>query len=271
MINNNDWLEKKFIGIDFSGSARAGRSIWVAEGFYDDGVLKISACSSAAALPNSSPERDIALKALRHYIARQSNTVIGLDFPFGLPEQLVEKDCWEDFIRSFPKKYSSPAQFRNSCRESTGGRELKRATDRESRAPFSPYNLRLFRQTYYGILKLLFPLVENDEVSVLPMQKQSAGKPWLIEVCPASYLKREGYNLSYKGRTEEKFQARMEIIKFLEKEKGLKFESRGIRETVLNNRGGDALDSVIAVYCMLWVGGKIPPAKAAGLEGYIFY
>ncbi|MDZ4132604.1 MAG: hypothetical protein U1E11_05650, partial [Dethiobacteria bacterium] len=85
-----------------------------------------------------------ALTALLYYISRHSNAVIGFDFPFGLPEQLVVDNNWEDCILTFAEKFSSPEQFRKYCFDSAGCRELKRQTDINCKAPFSPYNLRLF-------------------------------------------------------------------------------------------------------------------------------
>jgi hypothetical protein len=270
-MGKNIWINKDIIGVDFSGSIKAGKTIWIAFGIGDNDGLKILDCRRASDLHNSEPERSKALKALQHYVSRHNNGVIGFDFPFGLPEQLVEGKNWEDFIFTFAEKFSSPEQFRKCCFNSAGGRELKRQTDIECKAPFSPYNLRLFRQTYYGIRDLILPLVKNNQVSVLPMQERTEGKPWLIEICPASFLKREGYYISYKGRKVEQYQARLKIIGFLERDMGLSFDRAGLREKVLNDSGGDALDSIIASYCVMRAAGKIPPPEEAGVEGFTFY
>jgi hypothetical protein len=47
----------------------------------------------------------------------------------------------------------------------------------------------LFRQTCFGIRSVLAPLVRDGLVSVVPMQRPAADKPWLLEICPASTLK----------------------------------------------------------------------------------
>jgi len=266
-----NWLNKDIIGVDFSGSIKAGKKIWVAFGIGDSDGLKILDCRRASDLDNSGAERGKALEALSQYVSRHSNAVIGFDFPFGLPEQLVKDKNWEDFILTFAEKFSSPEQFRKYCFDSAGGREFKRQTDIDCKAPFSPYNLRLFRQTYYGIRDLILPLVKNNQVSVLPMQQRTEGKPWLIEICPASFLKREGYYISYKGKKIEQYQARLKIIGFLEKNKGLRFAGEGLREQVINDCGGDALDSIIAACCVTRAAKKIPPPEKAGVEGFTFY
>lgn len=270
-MKKNGCQKEKFIGVDFSGATNAGNLIWIASGIYENGGLQILDCRAARDLPDAGSNRDLALGALRQFAGQQKEAVIGLDFPFGLPKSLVEEDSWESFILSFPRKYNSPDHFRKVCLEAADGRELKRATDMVSKAPFSPYNLRMFRQTYYGICDLLYPLIKNNEVSVLPMQKSEAGKPRLLEICPASFLKREGINISYKGRPEEKYRARLKILEYMENEKGLRYELTSLRDTILENRGGDALDSLIAAYCAFKYGSEISPAYEAGVEGYIYY
>lgn len=270
-MENINWLNKEIIGVDFSGSIKAGKTIWIAFSNIESGGLKVLDCRRASDLENSGADRGIALKALHYYVSRQSNAVIGFDFPFGLPEQLVVENNWEDFILTFAEKFSSPEQFRKYCFDLAGGRELKRQTDIDCKAPFSPYNLRLFRQTYYGIRDLILPLVKNNQVSVLPMQQRTEGKPWLIEICPASFLKREGHYLSYKGKKVEQYQARLKIIALLERNIGLNFDRAGLQEKILNDCGGDALDSIIAACCAARAAKNIPPPEEAGVEGFTFY
>ncbi|MDZ4132605.1 MAG: hypothetical protein U1E11_05655 [Dethiobacteria bacterium] len=103
------------------------------------------------------------------------------------------------------------------------------------------------------------------------MQHRTEGKPWLIEICPASFLKHEGYYISYKGKKIEQYQARLKIINFLERDRGLSFDRAVLREKVLNDSGGDALDSIIAACCVTRAAGKIPLPEEAGVEGFTFY
>lgn len=271
MKSINPWMQKEFIGIDFSGAVDAGRAIWIASGHYIDGGIKIVDCRAAKDLLESGRKRDEAISALREYISRKDNAVVGCDFPFSLPGQLIEQRRWKEFIVKFPETYTSPGHFRDCCLKLAGGREIKRKSERTSGAPFCAYNLRLFRQTYYGICDLLYPLLAAGRASVLPMQNGKKGRAWLMEVCPASFLKREGHYPSYKGREYENFQARLSIVEFLESGKGLEFATNELRGKVLNNYGGDALDSVISAYCALFAGNKMPPAGEAEPEGYIFY
>jgi hypothetical protein len=149
----------RIYGVDFSGAAKAGNKIWITSGVIEGKALRVEACHRAADLPGSSQDRDRCLAALRDFIRQGEASAFGLDFPFGLPRALIQEDCWEDFIFSFSNRYPDPEAFREACRAVAGGSELKRVTDRESHTPFSPYNIRLYRQTYFGIRDVLGPLL----------------------------------------------------------------------------------------------------------------
>jgi len=233
-------------GVDFSGARDAGRRIWVAVGVPKGKSLCIEACHRVDTLPGSGRHRDMALAALRDLIAEEPTSVFGLDFPFGLPQPLVTQDNWARFALDFPDRYRSADAFRQACREATGKRELKRLTDKESRTPFSPYNIRLYRQTYHGIRDVLHPLVRDQQACVLPMQSASSSKPWILEVCPASTLKQEGLYRSYKGKTDVHRVARAHILESLERTGHLVIATQATRSLILDDPGGDALDSVIA-------------------------
>jgi len=81
------------------------------------------------------------------------------------------------------------------------------------------------------------------------MQERVEMLPWLIEVCPASTLKRYGlYRFPYapyKGRTEENRAAREHILKVLVRDHTVQI-AVDLKARVLDNRGGDALDSIVA-------------------------
>jgi hypothetical protein len=195
---------ERVYGVDFSGARDAGRRIWLAEGEIRDGRLRVERCYPAEELPESGRNREAALGALRRLIAASPGAAFGLDFPFGLPLPLVEElGSWEAFVRSFPAAYPTADTFRQACRAQRPNGELKRRTDRETRTPFSAYNLRLYRQTYYGIGEVLSPLVRDGTVCVLPMQARCSGRAWVLEICPASTLKWAGLPAQqYKSKTE---------------------------------------------------------------------
>jgi hypothetical protein len=171
---------------------------------------------------------------------------LGFDFPFGLLRALVNQQTWQEFVRGFHERYSDPTESRRVCREVSRCSELKRTTDDESHTPFSPHNLRLFRQTYYGIHDLLYLLVSNGEAGVLPMQNAGTRAPWILEACPASTLKQERLYWPYKGKTAERRQNREQILGRLQAHTPLSVPDRSVVSAILNDPGGDALDSVIA-------------------------
>ena len=235
-------------GIDFSGAQDAGNQIWIAKGIGHGKGLLITECRSASDLTNSGKGIEGCLPALVKLISSSQDAVFGFDFPFGLPAPLVHDKTWEKFVRGFQDKFESPELFREACRLENEGHELKRQTDIESHTPFSPYNLRLFKQTYYGISKVLFPLVRDKSACVLPFDKPVAGKPWILEVCPASTLKHLMKDVvpSYKGPEEVMRENRRQILANVMKAGVVFVKDAALKDKILSNKGGDALDSVIA-------------------------
>lgn len=258
-------------GVDFSGAADAGRRIWIARGEAVGGALQVSRCFKAENLTGAGGERGIIFAALRDFIARQRHCAVGLDFPFGLPQRLVKEETWEEFVLSFPGCYAGPEEFRQKCLEDAGGRELRRMSERGCRAPFSPYNLRLYRQTYYGIREVLYPLVKEGLACVLPVQEARPGVPWLVEVCPAATLKAQGLYRPYKGRGKEREVARAAILEALEK-RGLLAVRGEVKELAVRDAGGDALDSILcALGAWRALNGCNNEDGTSRVEGWVYY
>jgi hypothetical protein len=199
----------------------------------------------AQELPNSSPSRDRCLDVLRKWIQGMGPSALGFDFPFGLPQTLMGGQDWRDFVTGFADRFRSAESFADWCRRKACGKELKRTTDEAARTPFSVYNLRMFRQTYWGIASVLGPLVADDRVSVLPMQQPVPGRPHLLETCPASTLKRLGLYTPYKGRELRHRRERKAIVAALD-DAGLATVPADLTDVIVGDTGGDALDAVIA-------------------------
>lgn len=236
----------RVVGIDFSGARNAGRLIWIAMGIVSGGAFQLDECFPASDLPDSGADKDHALPALTDFLGRETHSVIGIDFPFGLPAPLVAEKSWRDFIAAFPARYPNADAFRQSCMKAADGRELKRRTDVETKTPFSAYNLRLYRQTYEGIRNVIHPLIMQDLARAIPTQPPENGKAILAEACPASLLKAENLYLSYKGPSPDAATARATILDGLIARGLMKPPPPTLRKTLLNNKGGDALDAVIA-------------------------
>lgn len=233
-----------YYGVDFSGAQNAGRRIWLAVANVEGDTLVVQTIQRAADLPGGAINRDQAIIALGDFIASAPpRSLFGLDFPFGLPLMLVNTTTWADFALRFGDDYPDAEIFPAYCRDVTNGKELRRLTDEEAKTPFCAYNLRLYRQTYYGIRDLLAPLVREELVSVLPMTR-AAERPWLIEVCPASTLKRLNLYRPYKGNDAGRQTARAQILDALSD----LYLAPDMRALVLSDANGDVLDSILCAY-----------------------
>jgi hypothetical protein len=178
-------------------------------------------------------------------IESERSCAVGLDFPFSLPRALLTDESWEGFVETFESRYPSAEAFRNECWIRANHRELRRQTDIETKTPFCVYNLRIFRQTFFGIRDVLAPLVASGQACVLPMQQAAKGKPWILEICPASILKREGLYVAYKGRKDELVTSRRRIMDAFVNA-GLLALSEELYERAYLDSDGDALDSIVA-------------------------
>lgn len=267
---------KQVYGIDFSGALDAGNRIWIARGVPEDAWLQVSECCRARDLPNSTRRLESCLPALVNLIKSNRNAVFGLDFPFGLPISLVKEHAWDEFIMTFPSSFPNPDDFKKKCFSKAGNQELRRRTDCEAHTPLSPYNLRLYKQTYYGISKVLFPLILDSSARVLPFHKPSAGKPALLEICPASTLRILGlYGIPYKGRGGTRRNNRRDILETMERKCPIAVKHAEIRHKIMEDKGGDALDSVIAAMATFNairnVDGLIPHDNGNWkTEGYVY-
>ncbi|TAK33859.1 MAG: DUF429 domain-containing protein [Chloroflexota bacterium] len=267
---------RRIHGVDFSGAVDAGWKIWIASGSVDEDCLRIEDCRRAEDLPGSGKPLDRCLPALRELIAGETHGVFGLDFPFGLPDDLVRNyGDWDQFVLDFSKRYPGPKDFRQDCFEQADHHERKRATDRENAAPFAAYNLKLYRQTYYGIRDVLAPLVRERRAYVLPMQSAHSGRPWLVEICPACTLKKEHLYLSYKGTSMDRREARAYILAAIERIAPLVIPDKDLRARIIADAGGDALDSVIAAVATFrsiprMIDGYTGKQMPYPLEGFIF-
>ncbi|MEC9373145.1 MAG: hypothetical protein VYC34_04845 [Planctomycetota bacterium] len=236
---------ERVVGIDFSAARTAGKSIWVARGLVEkDGVL-IESCARLCDVDARATDLPGAMAALREVIAGAGDAVVGLDFPFGVAREMIDEATWEAFVEGFDGRWEDAGAFRRELFESTGGKELKRETDRAMSTPMSPINLRLHRQTFHGIRDVLRPLVMEGRARAGPMQARVEGLPLLVEICPASTLKRLGLRRPYKGRGAERAAARKALVKLVEGAEGLRFAGRSARAAAIENEGGDALDAAL--------------------------
>lgn len=266
-------------GVDFSGARDAGSKVWIATGAIVGGALRLEHLYPAAALPASGRDRDQCLLALRRLIISRPSCAFGFDFPFGLPRLLVDEKNWERFVLSFGIRYPSPEEFRKACRATANGYELRRVTDQDSKTPFSPYNIRLYRQTYFGIRDVLAPLVRDQTACIIPMQSALPRKPWVFEVCPASTLKQADLYSKYKDksktRSKEHAADRARIFDRMAEYASLLLKKSELRRIAVDDYRGDALDAVIAMLATAralrdLADFPVTLAGAYALEGHVY-
>ncbi len=148
---------------------------------------------------------------------------------------------------------------------------MKRRTDIEAKTPFSPYNLRLYRQTYYGLRDVIAPLVRERSACVLPMQARRSGLASVIEICPASTLKQMNWYRPYKGRSIQHRAARLTLVRSLQRE-GVQLATP-LKPILWADPEGDALDSVIAAWAAYRARPQLdqmPPDAVYQREGRVF-
>jgi hypothetical protein len=261
----------KVAGVDFSGAREAGKNIWIATGDITEKGVRIATLERAADLPGGAKEFAPALAALVTRVGGLSDHIIGFDFPFSLPAELIEQRTWASFVRSFSTQFQTPEDFRNHCRGLTGGKELKRKTDTEARVPWCAYNLRLYRQTWAGIRHVLHPLIANNTARVIPMQEEQPDKPLIAEICPASLLKQENLYKPYKGAGPVLQNSRENIVRTLTR-RGLLAPVRGhMRQSILDNTGGDALDAVLSALAAARIDSPLPRNRYDRLESRVYF
>lgn len=269
-------MAERIIGIDFSGAEKAGNAIWIAEARIDGERVHIERCGPAAGLVGSGPERARCLPALVDFIAAQRNVIVGCDFPFSLPSTMIDAVGWREFALGLGSRFPSAEDFLADCRRRSNGREIRRACDREARVPFAAYNLRIYRQTYYGIRDVLAPLLRTGGAVVLPMERPRADRPWMLETCPASTLKHASLYPSYKGRSDAARAARRHIANGLVRRGLLAPLSRSLRRLAIENQDGDALDSMVAAAatgraCLAGVFRDMIPKRSELVEGRVYF
>jgi hypothetical protein len=237
-------------GVDFSGAKDADRKIWIAGGEVNDDSMRLELCQRLENRAGSGSRLERALAALRLFVTQQGPCVVGLDFPFGLPCALVKEERWDEFVIGFGNRFLDADRFQVACTltalERTGRKELRRVTDIAANTPLSPYNRRIYKQTYYGIRDVIAPLIADGAACALPMQAAIPDRAWLLEICPASTLGLLGLRKSYKdGKGRDFREVRDAILTGVTDSFGIEVPAQ-IRRDVDANKDGDALDSIIA-------------------------
>jgi len=250
-------------GVDFSGGATPKDDIWITELDVTGGTPRVVACASAGESFGADSRADILAALVEWVDGLDDEAVVGFDFPFSLPAELTYWDDWEELVRTFPDVFPTPDDLQRTAtyaaqllpdRENDRV-QLRRETE-GSHGALCAYNLQMRLQTFYGIRDVLRPLVAAGDASVEPALSSSEGATTLVEVYPAGTLKdRNLPDSGYKKNAD----TRENIVDGLEDEYDDIVFPGDVRETAVDSKGADALDSVV---CALAAAG----ARASGYE-----
>jgi hypothetical protein len=260
------------LGVDFSGASAAGDALWVTEASQADVGLRIEDCYRAT--DRWDRDRESAHAGLVERVAADDVRTAGLDFPFSLPQSLLDADCggtWGGFLEwvGGDDGPSDPAAFSTACRDTAerrvGKRDVRRETDAR-RGALCPYTNRVRSMTYHGGRDVLGRLATREDTAVVPMQDDADAGTVVCEVYPAATFGwlgcyREGYKntAGARARREHNLTAVEDCSVALGEH----------RETYLENH--DALDSLAAAVSAARVDGGARPTPAGTREEGCIY
>jgi hypothetical protein len=197
-----------------------------------------------------------------------------MDFCFGLEESQVQRMSAALGIpvpipahpmrvgQVIQQRFATPVAF-----AALTAPERKRATDRAAGSPFAPTNLRMFRQTYLGMI-CLATLPESTNIAPWA----SGGPPTIVEVLPARLARRLDGSGGYKGRSLDASRNRQVLATAIERTVTI---SPADRASLIADTEGDALDAVLAGIAALEAldsGFAVPPKhrESSLKEGWIY-
>lgn len=270
------------VGIDWSGARDAGRRAWVC---HADGIgneLRVTDLHRVADRGGRGVD-DLLAYVESVVVGASGARWVGLDFPFSVTRKVAQHlghRTWRALVSSWETRFPDAATFARECTVASvvvsGSKEQKRRTDTAAGAPMSPWNLRLFRQTYHGV-RLLRRLAGRPRVAVLPWDLPGGGEVRVVEICPAATLATAGErSQGYKGRRSSHAAKRTHLLQVVCAEWGVSMPPPLV-DVVVGNRGGDALDAVLAAVSAYHHAARLSTgqhanvrARADLLEGHIY-
>lgn len=186
-------------GVDFSGAKRPGKTTWVAKlEPAGEQLLRLVDLSRMTRFCPSVNRPDV-LRALVDLIRESERSLWALNFPFGLPVEVMAEGCrWSgqfDFLAEWGEDaWGASLECLRRALARGGPMHVRRRTDTEERTPFDAYHYRICYQTFYGMRDVLGPLRPHARTAILPFQYRRLPRAIrvVVEACPASTLKRMG-------------------------------------------------------------------------------
>ncbi|WP_169719006.1 DUF429 domain-containing protein [Haloplanus natans] len=255
-------------GIDFSGSKSPGQKIWITEASMTgtpDNHLQVETVQSAADRFEAT-YRDEILAALRDLIRRTETAVFGLDFPFSLPQSTTGVDHWDEFLHRFANTFAGEEVEAYPGAYASNGRS-KRETDFRfgGQSPMSP---QVQYQVFYGLRDVLHPLVADDAVRVVPMQRRDPMKPTLLEVYPAATFGVERlYRTGYKDNSQQSRRRRRVNAEGLQAHEKMSIKDEDVERA---SHSDDALDSLCAAFAVRRALSDGVAREGRAIEGHIY-
>lgn len=237
-------------GVDFSAhGSKAGYRTWVTEAVPEEKRLNVHrSCCAADFFDGDPTSRAETLDSMVQFFADEDDAIVGLDFPFSLPEVVVkeyfEMNDWYTFLTEFPGEWDSPSEMFHAVNDAEGFEgNVPRVTDEEHDGQ-PPTGWRIKTQTYYGISGVLSPLVAEHDACVAPFFPNDDGVS-LLETYPAGLFDELGLNRGgYKDVPEPSRERRKENVRGLQ-HRGVSLPDEVACVAMHND---DALDSVAAAH-----------------------
>ena len=275
------------LGVDLSASAStAHRKTWITRATVADGVVDLEEPFPAHALPGEPRSRDAVFDALRQTVAEADPpAVVGLDAPFSLPAPIVNEPDWRAFLETVPATFTDADDFQTRCHRRTARatdgdrKELRRRCD-ERFDGLCPYNRFVYRITYHTLRDLLWPLIRSEAAAAWPFQPgATTADRVLLETYPAAVLasRLSVRSTTYKDADDDPAFRRAVLDQVLASDEVVVEPhptATAVRAAVVDDAGGDALDSLLAAWAAAaWVRGDRPTTdnRAPPTEGFIHY
>lgn len=228
-------------GVDWSGAARAGDKVWVAE--LDTAARVVLSVRRPWQRQSAAGTVD----GVAAWLASLTDAWVAFDFPFGLAAcdraTLLGDDLPDDpraWGAALTQRFPSVNDFIQAATDRGLIGVNRRATDGAS--PFGPLLLQLIRQTYWG-LRLLAQT--STQAALLPWDHAHTATVRVLETCPAVLLRALGEsNVGYKLRPGSDL-ARTALLDNVLAATGWTCAPE-VRQAAITDREGDALDAVLA-------------------------